>query len=236
MAVFNGVIKVKTRVALGGDAFTPNMGKLVGSANAEDALVTGNFNVKTFGNTTWWNSLNWKTTILQNKTLSVTGNRSTTIIGNCTTGVVANRTTNVVGFQTNLRVSGQNDTTVGPHCKTNAGPQQEAQAASWFEVKLAPVGAFYAVINLSTGATNVSAFAANAEFYIGQVNLIAVNAAGNGINCTKSLLDDDAKALDNKIEGIQSKLQALNSQVGAMKPAVHVTTIKMLIIGINQYF
>lgn len=233
---FDGAPKVITRVALDQDAFNPGMGSLVGSANTEDAFVRGNFNVKTIGNTTWYNSLNWQmtvmgsrmTTIVQNQTLNVTGNSINSIIGN--------RTTNVVGFQTNLRVSGQSDTTVGPQVRTNCAPQQESEAASWFEVKMAPVGAFYGTINLSTGANNVQAFAANAEFYIGQINVIGINACANGINASASAIDDAAKALENKIEGIETKLQALNNQVGAMKPAVHITTIKMLVIGINQYF
>lgn len=235
MPVFDGANKTPTRIGLRGDSFSPGMGTLVGSAKKEDALVKGDFNYLITAKQTWITMGSRTTTILGTNIETLRSAHFHTVMGAAFLTYLRTLGHIVVGVQTNVNISAIVETIIGSQVRTNAAPQQETQSASWFEVKLGPVGAFYAIINLSTGTFNVAAFINNYELYAAQINLLGVNACATGINGAATGIDDAAEAMENRIKGMENKMEAMDNQLGAMQPAIYATTINVLIIGVNQY-
>ena len=119
MATFDGSTKTKTRVALGRDAFQPNMGSLVGTEFQVCAKVLGTRDELVHGNITLRFLANEDTFLRGNQTESISGDRVLAIGGSEEERVDGGRTTKVIGQLTETYVAGQLTTCYGPFNRTD---------------------------------------------------------------------------------------------------------------------
>jgi len=119
MAVFDGKIKVGTRISLEGDDFAPEMGALVGSSYTEDVLNHGTLNQVVQGNVTRVFSMNETITVSVNQSVTVGANRSIKIGANDSLSIAANLYEVVGGMVTQTFGGGQMTTCAGPHIRTD---------------------------------------------------------------------------------------------------------------------
>ncbi|GIU77238.1 MAG: hypothetical protein KatS3mg005_0476 [Bryobacteraceae bacterium] len=119
MRLFDGKVKVGTRISLEGDDFAPSMGALVGSSYTEDVMNHGTLNQLVQGNVTRLFCVNEDITVTANRNLKVGVNRSATIGVNDSLTVGANRTEMVGGVVNQTFGGGQITTCAGPHMRTD---------------------------------------------------------------------------------------------------------------------
>jgi hypothetical protein len=130
------------------------------------------------------------------------------------------------------------DTTDLNHIETvtvnYSNPINSAQPTNWWTA-VQSIGMSYDV-QLQAGIFNIQFVASNLQFFASQLQIVVWNFNANFVNfnpdgCKLSLWGLDAKinALGNKIHGLETKVG------GAIAHAV-ATTVKTVIVGINQIF
>lgn len=203
MSLFDGRVKVGTRISLDGDDFAPDMGALAGSSNTEDVLNHGTLNQLVQGNVTRVFCVNETITVSVNQTLTVGANRSATIAVNDTLTVGANLTEVVGGMVSQTFGGGQMTVCAGPHTRTDVA------SSVW----MCPGGTFINSGNLyETKLTNCAAY-----LFQQQNVATAVDVFG---------LKSEVVVAKNKSEAIQTKLQNLsNKMVAGLRNTAQATCI-----------
>lgn len=203
MGVFDGQVKVVTRISLDGDDFAPNMGALVGSSNTEDVLNHGTLNQVVQGNVTRNFLLHETITVGVNQTLTVGANRSATVSANDSLTVGANLTELVGGVVNQTYGGGQLTLCGGPHTRTDAA------SSVW----MCPSGTF-----INSGDLYEAKLTNCAAYVFQQQNVAtAVDVFG---------LKSEVVVAKNKSEAIQTKLQNLsNKMVAGLRNTAQATCV-----------
>lgn len=203
MSVFDGKVKVGTRISLEGDDFAPQMGALVGSSYTEDVMNHGTLNQLVQGNVTRLFCVNEDVTVTANQSLKVGVNRSAAIGVNDSLTVGANLTEMVGGMVNQTFGGGQMTTCAGPHMRT------DVSSSVW----MCPGGTFINSGNLyETKLTNCA-------FYLFQQQNVATAVDVFG-------LKSEVVVAKNKSEAIQTKLQNLsNKMVAGLRNTAQATCI-----------
>ncbi len=143
MALFDGRVKVGTRISLEGDDFAPNMGALVGSSFKEDVLNHGTLNQVVQGNVTRMFLANETISLTGNQTVTIMGNQNFTLMGNMTLTIMGTCTKSITGMLSETLVAGQNTLCIGPYNRTDIAPctwlcpsSSQLNSGSWMESKL----------------------------------------------------------------------------------------------------
>jgi len=207
MGLFDGRVKVATRISLEGDDFAPGMGALTGSAHKEDVLNHGTLNQVVQGDVTRNFLLNETITVGVNQNLTVCVNRSTTVSVNDSLTVGANLTETVAGMVTQTFGGGQMTTCGGPHVRT------DASSSVW----MCPGGTF-----INSG-TIYEAKATNCAFYAFQQQNVAVAADVFGLKTEVVVAKNASEALTTKAQNLCNKVVAgLRNTAQATCIAIHL--------------
>ncbi len=207
MGLFDGKVKVGTRISLEGDDFSPDMGALVGSSYTEDVMNHGTLNQLVQGNVTRTFCLNETITVSVNQTLTVGANRSATIGVNDSLTVGANLTELVGGVVNQTYGGGQITLCGGPHMRT------DASASVW----MCPAGTFINSGNLyETKIFNGAAYAL-------QQQNVGVDVSVTGLKTEVVVAKNKSEALSTKAQGISNKAVAgLRNAAAATMVAIHL--------------
>ncbi len=207
MGLFDGKVKVGTRISLEGDDFAPSMGALVGSSYTEDVMNHGTLNQLVQGNVTRLFCVNEDITVTANRNLKVGVNRSATIGVNDSLTVGANRTEMVGGVVNQTFGGGQITLCGGPHTRTDAA------ASVW----MCPAGTFINSGNLyETKIFNGAAYAL-------QQQNIGVDVSVTGLKTEVVVAKNKSEALSTKAQGLSNKAVAgLRNAAAATMVAIHL--------------
>jgi hypothetical protein len=228
MRLFDGKVKVGTRISLEGDDFAPQMGALVGSSNTEDAMIHGKLNqlveadiIRTF-------LANETITLMGNQTATIMGNQTFTLMGNHTGTINGNCTKTILGMLTETLIAGQNTVCVGPFNRTDVAPctwlcpsSSQFNSGSWFEAKLFKMGVF--LTRLTVLGVDTAVRQTNVDITINKVATEALcTKIRNLENKAIAGLKNQAGALMNYIAGARTKASGTQAEVRAVRPAAGV--------------
>jgi len=228
MAVFDGKIKVPTRIRLEGDNFAPRMGALVGSSNTEDVLNHGTLNQVVQGNVTRTFLGNETITLMGNQTWTIMGNQTFFLMGNHTGTINGNCTKTILGMLVETLVAGQNTLCVGPYNRTDIAPStwlcpssSQFNSGSWMESKLhkiscVPLRLTFLGIDTTVRQTNI-------DITINKVKTDSIcTKIRNLENAAVAGLKNTGKALMIAVEMARSDINGIHPEVRAARPAVGV--------------
>jgi hypothetical protein len=231
MPTFDGQTKTRTRVPLDKDAFQPNMGSLVHSANTEEAKIHGNRVHTIDGNFSERIKLNVSTEIGQNESHTVNGDRTKTVLGNHTETVVGRTMLTQVGPFMATYLSPKNDTHISPHNRVNSAPENQADPTSKvrilgtvFEHKtsdmsITDTGMELNGVKVEFAATNFEAKFLNCELKVIHLDAVA------GIAVEPKITEVELKPLHTFLEGAQAKVAGGSAAVSPSINAVpHIPT------------
>ncbi len=218
MGTFDGAIQTKTRVALDGDAFQPEMGSLVGSVFKEEAKVLGTRNELVTGDTTLNFLTNVMTLVNGNNVHTTGGTSNKTIIGIYTkvTQSVYNR--QVMAVEMKLTVGATIKTTLGPvvvSCATqSAETSPQRFKCDWWKgdalgVRFALVGSDTAIrgynLQMNIGSAVANATETKVITVKNTVNLIRSAVVSTAINLAVARTD---------ISGINPEVRGVRPSIG----------------------
>lgn len=228
MSIFDGQVKVGTRISLEGDDFAPNMGALVGSSYTEDVMNHGTLNQLVQGNVTRLFCVNEDITVAANQSLKVGVNRSATIGVNDSHTVGANRTEMVGGVVNQTFGGGQITLCGGPHTRTDAA------SSIW----MCPAGTFINSGDLyETKWTNCAVYAFQQQNVATAVDLFGLKSEVVVAKNTSEVVQTKLQNISNKIVAgvrntaaatciaihlMRSDMTGAHPEVRAVRPAVGV--------------
>ncbi|MFZ5926512.1 MAG: hypothetical protein ACOYX1_03590 [Acidobacteriota bacterium] len=228
MSIFDGQVKVGTRISLEGDDFAPNMGALVGSSYTEDVMNHGTLNQLVQGNVIRTFLANETISILANQTVSIMGNQTLTLTGNCTETINGNCTKTILGMLTESLIAGQNTVCVGPFNRTDIAPStwlcpssSQFNSGSWMECKMHKISA--AGLRLTLLGLDTTIRQTNVDVTINKVKTDAIctkikNIESKAIAGAKMVL---AAAMIGTAAAV-SNVSGVDAEVRAARPAVGV--------------
>lgn len=226
MRLFDGKVKVGTRISLEGDDFAPQMGALVGSSNTEDAMIHGKLNQLVENNITRTFLTNETVTIGASQTVTIGASRSVTIGANDMLSIGASLTEMVGGMVNQTYGGGQMTVCGGPHLRTdasssvwmcpggtfiNSGPLYEAKATNC---------AFYGFQQQNVGIA-VDVFALKSEFILCEnASKAMTTKIGNLANKMVAGLRNTAQATCIALSVLRSDGIGAHPELRAVRPAV----------------
>jgi hypothetical protein len=223
MPTFDGNIQTRTRVALGRDAFTPNMGVIDPASDSmtEDAWIHGRQSVMVDDDAfhTYLTNLDEEVTVKYTvKDLTYEHN----------TG--ANSTERVTGIKSSYVTASSHVFVTGPSTYVYIGPHQDllmsqrstAQPVSWLtyvqeQTKTAVLTNSIFGSKNEGGLTSVSVVAIKNDVNVMKNGLFAFKNENKGIDTKNRALSNDIKALGSRITALASKLGGLRAYVAALK-------------------
>jgi hypothetical protein len=233
MPTFDGNILTPTRVDLSGDAFQPGMGILVGSPFTEDALIHGDSNTVIVGDHFLKITGNSTTNIVQNETYTVTGNRTTMITGNYTKVIIGIYSHTTISNHMQVNISPRINLYCSPQVETHSAPRQAAEPTGWFETV---TNIFFSyILKFEIAFAKIEVNVNVTEAVLSKFEMCAIHTEAKGIENTAEGGNMFLCGLENKLDAIGSRLQAMQPSLGILKGHVVATTLKTLVLGVNQW-
>lgn len=132
-----------------------------------------------------------------------------------------------------LNVSVRNNTFVSPKTETHCAPKQSQEPTGWMESVTNFMGNY--VMNIGVcffkSENQVQAVVMTlSKFEIAVIETLIV-----GSETDVDGMQNWVGGLKNKVEGLASRIQAAQPSLGAIKGHVVATTLKTIVLGVNQY-
>ncbi|MBY0508014.1 MAG: hypothetical protein K2X03_29145 [Bryobacteraceae bacterium] len=226
MSTFDGATGISTRVDISGDAFTPNMGSLVGSSFKEDTKIMGTRNEMVLGDITLKFMANVTKLVFGNCTATVMGNKSHTTMGTSMKTIMGVYTKMMMSVYNRQVMSSEMKLTIGPTLKTILGPVtclnptvSMFNSGDWFETKWTK-GAAYLFRTTNVGA-DVAIRGTNTQVALFEVLSKGIQSKVDGLkNATVAGLKNGLVACCIAVEAVRSDINGIHPDVRGVRPAI----------------
>jgi hypothetical protein len=225
--VFDGNVKVRTRVRLDRDRFQPKMGTLGSGSATEEALVHGRrveriegtlkLTVNQLAEISYRSDA--RVRVGGNYVFTGVGTGQITFIGDKTETLMSNSTLTIFGVETKTQFGGYNGVDVSVWSLMSQGFKNLLNPSSWMEIKT-NAGVLVTSMNVTMGAINLQGFVQNTEAYAQQINVLGHDTLIKGIDTEAKMLKQRLAGMVNAIDGLEGSVQALKAQAGAVEGKV----------------
>jgi len=171
--------------------------------------------------------------IFQNETYTVTQNRTTNIVGNYTKTIIGIYNHTTINAHIQLNVAVRNNTFVSPKTETHSSPKCSQEPTSWMESVMSFIGNY--VIAFEASFMKIETYVQQVGAVVSKFEMAVIKSEANGIENNAEGGNMAMIGLENKLDAIGSRIQALQPSVGALKGHLVGTTLKTLVLGVNQY-
>lgn len=217
MGTFDGAIQTKTRVALDGDAFQPEMGSLVGSVFKEDAKVLGTRNELVTGDTTLNFLTNVVTMVNGNNAHTTGGTSNKTIIGIYTKVTMSVYNRQVMAVEMKLTVGATIKTTLGP-VVVSCATQSTDTSPEWFDNKWAQVNLYGTQLTMAGLDTTIAAY--SLQMSIGSAEAKATKTKVITVENTLNFIRSAVVATAMNIAVARTDISGINPEVRGVRPSI----------------
>jgi hypothetical protein len=246
MSVFDANNVTKTEISTGNqmpDYSLPNLGRLLpGSMDSRTPLSTAGFATMTsitgedltLVHGDFWEQIGSSPLIGNNVTRNIYGDETQEIQGSEKIKIHKDLSQEVYGQTYYLYV----DTTDVNHIETvtvnYSNPINYQQPTNWFQ-NADKIGLSYD-FQFQAGLLNIQVVAANLQFFASQLQIVVWNFNANFVNFNPDGFKLTLGGLDVKVNALGEKIHGIETKVGGVIAHAVATTVKTIIVGINQIF
>jgi hypothetical protein len=172
-------------------------------------------------------------TVMKNEIYTIMVNRTLSTNGNVTKTTIGSTTDTKIGPCTGVQVGPENKCNVGPNSETNCAPKAKADPTSVFET-FSNIFWTY-IVNFEAAAIKIEIFGNYTGFCVSKFEAVVIKSEANGIENTAEGGNMFLIGLENKLDAIGTRIQAFQPSIGGLKLHGVGTTIKTLVLGVNQF-
>lgn len=187
--------------------------------------IEGSQMVNILKNNTYMVFQNEMYTVIQNRTTNIVGNYTKTIIG------VYNHTTINAHIQVNVNV--RNNTYICPKVEVHSAPRQSSEPTGWFESVVNYL--ISCIFSFGMTAIKIEITGNSTGFTMSKFELTAIQTSLVGLENKADGAENKLAPLKNKLEALANRVQAAQPSLGILKGHLVATTLKTLVLGVNQY-
>ena len=164
-------------------------------------------------------------TIVKDQILTISGHRIRTVMGNTTD--------TTIGSHTGVQVGPDNKLNVGPNTETHCAPKAKTDPTSFFDT-ISNIFFTY-ILNIEAALAKVEIFVNYTGFTLSKFEAVVIKSEAVGMENSAEGGNLFLCGLENKLDALATRIQAIQPSIGASKLHIVASTIKTIVLGVNQF-